>query len=244
MAIQVQSAASSTQIAGTRELAASVAAQLRVAMDATSEPTAIISAIRLLTEAGQALVDSKDDARKYILRAAAILQAESDCRGHEPSTAAGTAAGTLAPWQLKRVMRFIDANLAEKIGPQDFASLTRLSTSHFARAFRTTVGEAPHAFLVRRRIEHAKELMLETSRPLAHIALDCGLADQAHMTRLFSRMVGISPGAWRRAHVAAIDDSSSEEADQSHRLTRKVAFAAPSAHRAEGPVDHAFRDAA
>jgi len=212
MTFQTQSAASSPQIAGTPELAASVATRWRAATDTASETTALRSAIRLLTEAGQALVDSKEDARKYILRAAALLQAESDYREYDPSSSAGPVGGGLAPWQLRRVMHFVDGNLSEKIGPQDLATLTRLSASHFARAFRATVGEAPHAYLIRRRIARAKELMLETNRPLAHIALDCGLADQAHMTRLFSRMVGVSPGAWRRAHVAAIDDSPSGEA--------------------------------
>jgi len=221
MGIHAKSVASRSQIATTPELAATIAMRWRAEPEtAASEPIALRSAVRLLTEAGRALSDSNDDARKYIMRAAALLQAESDCREHDPNPLAGAAGGRLAPWQVTRVMRFIDANLGEKIGAQDFAGLTRLSASHFARAFRATVGEAPHAYLIRRRIDRAKELMLETDMPLAHIALDCGLADQAHMTRLFSRVVGVSPGAWRRAHIAAIEDSSSvDEADQSPRFS-------------------------
>jgi len=233
MAIHTQSVTARTQITGTAEYAATVATQWPAAPDATaSEPTALRSAIRLLTEAGQALSDKKEDARRYILRATALLQAESDCREHSPNSNGSSAGGTLAPWQLARAMRFIDANLSKKIGPQELASETRLSASHFTRAFRATVGEPPHAHLIRRRIDRAKELMLETNQPLAHIALDCGLADQAHMTRLFTRVVGVSPGAWRRAHVAAIDHSVSEKTEQSRRLAAGVAVMAAGARRA------------
>jgi len=170
------------------------------------EPAALRSAVRLLTEAGRALSGSSDDARKYIVRATALLLAESVFREEDSGGKRGATRGRLAPWQAARVMRFIDTNLGEKIGPQDFAALTRLSTNHFAKAFRATTGEAPYAYLIRRRIERVKELMLETDLQLAIIALDCGFADQAHMTRHFTRLVGVSPGAWRRIRVPAADE--------------------------------------
>lgn len=172
---------------------------------AAREPAALRSAVRLLGEADRALSGGNEHARKFILRATALLQAESDCRELKADRGIGAGRGRLAPWQLTRVIRFVEANLSEKIGPQDFAGLTRLSTNHFAKAFRATMGEAPYAYLLRRRIERAKEMLLETDLPLAQIALDCGLADQPHMTRLFTRMVGMAPGAWRRAHVAGTE---------------------------------------
>jgi len=202
-----------SQISGMPELASPVKARWRSETDGSArESIALRSAVRLLTAAGRALSDSEDNARRYIMRAAALLQAEMDCWEQDRNAAADITGGKLAPWQLSRVTRFIGANMGEKIGPDDFANLTRLSTSHFARAFRATVGESPHAYLIRRRIDRAKELMLETNLPLARIALDCGLADQAHMTRLFTRVVGVSPGKWRRAHVATIDGPSSTPA--------------------------------
>ncbi|WP_225890025.1 helix-turn-helix domain-containing protein [Indioceanicola profundi] len=54
------------------------------------------------------------------------------------------------------------------------------------------------------RIERAKHLMLTTDEPLARIALDCGLADQSHLTRLFRTRVGMSPQSWRREQGAAL----------------------------------------
>lgn len=163
------------------------------------------SAVRLLTEAGRALWRNKDEAQLCIAKAAALLQAESDVAPTGAGTS-GTSRQPLAPWQVARVVRFIDANLSQKIGVGDFAAIARLSPGHFGRAFRASVGESPYAYVIRRRIEHAQDLVLRTDKPLAQIALDCGLADQAHMTRLFRRFVGMSPGAWRRRHDATAKD--------------------------------------
>ena len=206
----------SSEIAGTLEPVATSQKTWRTETGAVIRELAPLrSAVRLLALAGRALSGGEDNARKYIVRAAALLQAEEDLRNQDAATVTGTARCRLAPWQVTRVMRFIELNLSEKIGPKDFAGLTRLSASHFGRAFRATVGESPYAYLVRRRIERAKEMMLETDSPLVQIALDCGLADQAHMTRLFTRIVGISPGAWRRTHVASVDEPHSSESDAS-----------------------------
>lgn len=107
----------------------------------------------------------------------------------------------LAPWQLRRVIAHIDANLGTSIRNKDLAAIARISTFHFAVAFRNSVGEPPHAHVIRRRIERAQGLMLSTDKPLCDIAAECGFADQAHLTRLFRPLVGESPAAWRRARM-------------------------------------------
>ena len=58
---------------------------------------------------------------------------------------------------------------------------------------------APHQWLQHRRLERAKQALEKSSASLSAIAVDCGFADQSHFTRTFSRAVGVSPGAWRRA---------------------------------------------
>jgi AraC-like DNA-binding protein len=73
------------------------------------------------------------------------------------------------------------------------------------RAFKESFGCAPHAFLIRRRMERAQGLMLTTDEALGQIALACGLADQSHLTRLFQKWVGESPAAWRRARMNALE---------------------------------------
>jgi len=109
--------------------------------------------------------------------------------------------GGLAPWQVRRLKAHIEENLGGTIYCEDLARLVRLSLSHFMRAFKESFGCAPHAFLIRRRMELAQGLMLTTDEALGQIALTCGLADQSHLTRLFQKCVGESPAAWRRARM-------------------------------------------
>jgi AraC-like DNA-binding protein len=72
------------------------------------------------------------------------------------------------------------------------------SEFHFAVAFRNALGAPPHEYLIRQRIERAQQLMLSSDLPLCQIAAECGLADQSHLSRLFRRLVGETPAAWRR----------------------------------------------
>jgi AraC-like DNA-binding protein len=109
----------------------------------------------------------------------------------------------LAPWQIRRVTTHIDTNLHASITTKDLAALAKLSSFHFCRAFKDSFGESPHSYVMRRRVERAQGLMLTTDAPLGQIAADCGLADQAHFSKLFRRFVGESPGVWRRARAAA-----------------------------------------
>ena len=62
-----------------------------------------------------------------------------------------------------------------------------------------TMGVAPHNWLLTRRVEVAKEKLRDDRLSLSDVALACGFTDQSHLTRVFTRMVGVSPGAWRRA---------------------------------------------
>jgi len=71
--------------------------------------------------------------------------------------------------------------------------------SHFSRAFRRSVGAAPHNWLLMHRVEVAKVRLRGARLSLLDVALACGFADQSHLTKVFTRIVGISPGAWRRA---------------------------------------------
>jgi AraC family transcriptional regulator len=108
-------------------------------------------------------------------------------------------AGGLAAWQMKRVAAHIEANLETQLHALELAAVTRLSISHFSRAFRVNFGKSPHAYVMFRRVERAKSLILSDRQiPLVEVALSCGLSDQAHLSRVFRKIVGESPGAWRR----------------------------------------------
>jgi AraC family transcriptional regulator len=152
---------------------------------------------KLLDDAGVALEQDRRTARDCIARAAALVRAERD-RDASPHTK-----GALAAWQVKRLTAFIDANLGRGIATEDLTDIVQMSTGHFFRSFKRSFGEAPFAFIARRRMLHAQELMLTTGEPLCQIALACGLCDQSHFTRVFRRIVGESPNGWRRRVTAA-----------------------------------------
>lgn len=146
-----------------------------------------------------ALDDERSTAEDSLRRAAEILQE----LGETPMTSQEEVRGGLSPWQLRKVTRHIEAQLDQPIRNEDLAALVRLNPSHFGRAFRNSCGESPHEYVIRRRVERAQGLMLSTDASLSEIALDCGLADQAHLSRLFRRIVGETPRAWRRARSGA-----------------------------------------
>jgi transcriptional regulator GlxA family with amidase domain len=112
--------------------------------------------------------------------------------------------GGLADWQLRKVIRHVDEHLGTSLACEDLAALVRLSTGHFCRAFKSSVGEPPHTYLIRQRIQRAQRLMVETRDSLSQIACACGLTDQAHLTRLFRKSVGTTPRAWRVHRLAAV----------------------------------------
>jgi AraC family transcriptional regulator len=144
-------------------------------------------------------------ARDYLDRIAALFSPTDDAieailvPALPPTAAVETAKGGLTPWQITRVRRHIDESLEQTILVEALASVARLSSGHFCRAFKVSIGETPHAFLIRQRIRRAQTLMLRTTENLSQIASACGLTDQAHLTRLFRRIVGETPLLWRRA---------------------------------------------
>jgi AraC-like DNA-binding protein len=108
----------------------------------------------------------------------------------------------LAPWQERRAKDMMMADLSGNISLSELAMACRLSLSHFSGAFKRSFGCPPHRWLLMKRLERAKHLILTTKKPLCDIAIDTGFADQSHLTRVFTQHLGASPGAWRRAQVA------------------------------------------
>ncbi|GJG95124.1 AraC family transcriptional regulator [Cupriavidus pauculus] len=106
--------------------------------------------------------------------------------------------GGLAPFRLRRVLDYIEDHLGDSLAVTELAALAEVSLPHFMRAFRTSTGEAPLRFIMRRRVVRATRLLLETSAPLATIAQDCGFADRSHMTTCFRRIAGNTPARIRR----------------------------------------------
>ncbi len=111
------------------------------------------------------------------------------------------ARGGLANWQVRRACERLAADLEGKETLQQIAAELGLSTSHFSRAFRASTGLPPHQWLLRQRVAKAKQLMADRRLSLSEIAIAAGFANQSHLTRVFSSIAGISPGAWRRDKI-------------------------------------------
>ncbi len=152
---------------------------------------------RLLVAASETLESDLSAARACLQQATRLLD------GHRAETVPlvpkpSVLKGGLAPWQERRIEEYVDAHIASTIRMSDLAHMVRLSVGHFYRAFRASFGESPGVHIARRRIRQSQTLILSSDVPLAQIALECGMADQAHFTRVFRRFAGMNPGAWRR----------------------------------------------
>lgn len=111
--------------------------------------------------------------------------------------------GGLSAGQEKLVREFIEERLSDEIRLDDLAGVVRLSRFHFARAFKSSLGEPPHRYVMRRRIERAKDLLVRTSLPINDIALATGFRSASQFNRAFKDFVGITPNTCRRTSVDA-----------------------------------------
>jgi AraC family transcriptional regulator len=150
--------------------------------------------VNLLLSASRELEHSREAAKSSIHRAASLLQAQmryNDTDRQDPSP-------TLLAWQIRLVESYIEEHIDQQILVANLSELLDLSVAHFSRAFRLACGEPPHAYIVRRRVELAAQLMLASRDPLSDIALKCGFHDQAHLSKQFRQLMGETPAAWRR----------------------------------------------
>jgi AraC family transcriptional regulator len=105
----------------------------------------------------------------------------------------------LSPFRLRRVVDHVEARLDSRITVQDLADLAQLSTAHFTRAFRQATGEAPHHFILSRRVARVRQLLRDSALDLTTVAIRAGFSSHAHMTSVFRRLTGVAPAAYRAA---------------------------------------------
>ncbi|EDZ97842.1 transcriptional regulator, AraC family [Burkholderia sp. H160] len=132
------------------------------------------------------------------------LYAESLCTamlvrliGAEPPS--GNRRRTLAPRTAARVIEFIDAHLDQRLTLDELAAQAQLSVPHFKVLFRDTLGVPVHQYVVQRRVERARTLLLQGRLSASQIALDTGFAHQSHMAHWMSRLLGVTPRELRGA---------------------------------------------
>lgn len=110
---------------------------------------------------------------------------------HEPD-------GTDLAERLRRARAFIDQSFDQPIDLDDIAHQACLSRYHFLRSFRRVFDVTPHQYLTRKRIERAKELLIESDLPVTEICFEVGFHSLGSFSTLFQRHVGHAPGRYRR----------------------------------------------
>jgi AraC family transcriptional regulator len=103
----------------------------------------------------------------------------------------------LSDRRLRQVFAYIEDNLAENISLGDLAAVVGLSVSHFNVLFREAVGLSPHQYLIRRRVERAKNLLGEGKLTISQIATETGFTHQSHLARHMHRVLGVTPRTLR-----------------------------------------------
>jgi AraC family transcriptional regulator len=93
---------------------------------------------------------------------------------------------------------YIESHLESRIRIRDLAALMRVSVGRVHRLFRRFFGATPMSYVTLRRVRRAQLLMQRPGENLNDIALACGFCDQAHLCRVFKRLVGTTPARWRR----------------------------------------------
>jgi AraC family transcriptional regulator len=106
--------------------------------------------------------------------------------------------GGLGGRRLKQTLAYIEDHLSEDLSLSRVASITGISASHFKTLFRESAGVPVHQYVIQRRVERAKDLLMQDKLSIAEIALATGFSHQSHLARHMRRYVGLSPRAMKR----------------------------------------------
>jgi AraC family transcriptional regulator len=109
--------------------------------------------------------------------------------------------GGLTAARLRRVVELVHEKIEDGLTLAEMSESAGLSTAHFSRAFRRSTGETPHQFVLRHRVERAKEMLRAPEMRVLDIALACGFKTQQHFARIFRRVCGKSPMEFRSAYL-------------------------------------------
>jgi AraC family transcriptional regulator len=118
--------------------------------------------------------------------------------GHSSVAVVEQRRGGLDGRRLKRTLEFIEAHLAEELSLTRLAAVAEMSVSHFRAGFRESVGTAVHQYVIERRVERAKSLLMRDGQSIVEIALAAGFTHQSHLARHMQRSTGFSPMQMKR----------------------------------------------
>ena len=106
--------------------------------------------------------------------------------------------GGLAPARLRKVTELVYAKIEDDLTLEQMAQSVGLSVAHFAQMFRKSTGESPHQFVLKHRVERAKQMLLAAETRVLDVAVACGFKTQQHFARVFRSMCGASPTEYRQ----------------------------------------------
>lgn len=107
--------------------------------------------------------------------------------------------GGLSRSKLNRVLEYINANLSDDLELGVLAKVAGVNLYHFAKAFKQSTSESPHQYVLRRRIEQARELLGHSQVSIIEASTRTGFVDQSHFSKVFRRIVGVSPSEYRNS---------------------------------------------
>ena len=109
-----------------------------------------------------------------------------------------TSFGKIPALGVARVVDYIEAGIDRDLDLASLASVASMSVYHFARRFKETIGMSPHAYVLCRRIRRAQEMLNRGRSNLTQVSATCGFSSQAHLTTVFRRSLGVTPGEYQR----------------------------------------------
>ena len=152
---------------------------------------ALVSELRSETSVGRMFVEAS-----ALTLAARLVHSYADSGAVTPRP---SRVHRLDETRLRRVLDYIETHLEQQITVAELAGVAFLSAFHFTRMFTATMGLPPHRYVSERRLEHAKALLASGDRSVADIALSSCFSSQASFSRAFRRVVGVTPGEYRRS---------------------------------------------
>lgn len=106
--------------------------------------------------------------------------------------------GGLTPARLRRITELVHAKIETELTLHEMAEAVQLSLAHFSQMFRKSTGESPHQFVLRHRIERAKQMLRAAEARVLDVAVACGFKTQQHFARVFRRVCGATPTEYRQ----------------------------------------------
>jgi AraC family transcriptional regulator len=142
---------------------------------------------------GQLFLDSVEQALAIALVDGYAVRPHSVRRNYQ---------GGLGPARLRTIKEFVIAKMEDQLTLAEMAQSVNLSPAHFSRMFRKSTGETPHEFVLRQRVERAKQMLREADMRVLDVTVACGFKTQQHFARVFRRICGGSPTEYRREFLA------------------------------------------